>query len=489
MSASIASAARPETLNNGTAGLPRRQLWAYALPGLVTAIPTIPVFTLLPAFYAGHVGLGLALTGLLLFAGRLLDVLSDPLVGWLADRDGGRQLPRLILLGTLIAAPALVMLLSPPADAGPLLGGAWLLTGSALLYLGWTLIQIPYLTWGARLSDGYHQRTRITTAREGAVLVGILLSGSLPAVLGAFGATEPQSLAGLAWLAVGLGVPVFWLMLRRLPTPPPQRPARTSWRGLSQNRLFVRLLSAWFLNGLAGGAAAVLFPLYCAHVLQVNDQTRNLLLALYFASAVAGIPLWLALSRRLSRHRTWSLSMVIACPAFAFAALLEPGQWPSFAVICVVTGLCLGADLALPPAIQADVADWDRLRFRRNRTAALFSLWNVAAKLALAFAALVVLTVLGALGLDGAGPESASQQQVPQQAVFALALIYALPACVFKLSAVALVYDLPLTPARQALIAARLQRRDRSATEASDDEKTDSTLDPIPGRTADGRPA
>ena len=61
---------------------------------------------------------------------------------------------------------------------------------------------------------------------------------------------------------------------------------------------------------------------------------------------------------------------------------------------------CLGADLALPPAIQADVADWDRLRHRRDRTAGLFSLWNMATKLALAAAAGTALVV----DLDPQGP-------------------------------------------------------------------------------------
>lgn len=458
MSASIASENPPEdspavaTSTAVNTALPRSQLLIYSLPGLVTAIPTIPVFTLLPAFYAGHVGLGLALTGVLLFVGRLFDVLSDPVVGWLADRNSGQQLRGLILIGALMLGPALLLLLNPPADPGQWVGSIWLLASSVLLYLGWTLVQIPYLTWGARLSDGYHQRTRVTISRETAVLIGILLSGSLPALLGGFGLDEAQSLAGLAWLAVILGIPAFALMLRKLALPRPHRPARVSWRGLTKNRLFTRLLAAWFLNGLAGGTTAVLFPLYCSHVLQVDDQTRNWLLAIYFVSAVAGIPLWLLLSRRLSRHRLWSLSMAVACPAFAFAAILGPGQWLEFALICVVTGLCLGADLALPPAIQADVADWDRLRYRRNRTAALFSLWNMAAKLALAVAAVIVLPLLGAMGLD--------DEKVPAQAIALLAVIYALPACVLKLSAVGLVFDLPLTPARQRMIARRLQRRD-----------------------------
>ncbi len=180
------SAARPEV-----AGVGRPVLLYYGLPGLVTAIPTIPIFTLLPTFYAQEVGLGLAVTGAVLFAGRALDLVTDPLVGRLADRGGGRDIGRLVLLGALLGAPALVLLMSPPEGAG----AVWLLVTSALLLLGWTLVQIPYLTWGARLSAGYHERTRLTSSREGATLVGILLSASLPAALGFLGLDEAFRMA------------------------------------------------------------------------------------------------------------------------------------------------------------------------------------------------------------------------------------------------------------------------------------------------------
>ncbi len=448
MSASTASVARPEV-----AGVGRPVLLYYGLPGLVTAIPTIPIFTLLPTFYAQEVGLGLAVTGAVLFAGRALDLVTDPLVGRLADRGGGRDIGRLVLLGALLGAPALVLLMSPPEGAG----AVWLLVTSALLLLGWTLVQIPYLTWGARLSAGYHERTRLTSSREGATLVGILLSASLPAALGFLGLDEAFRMALLGWVTVAIGLPTFYLLLSRVPRPVALPRTDASWRGITENRLFVRLLGAWFLNGLANGIPAVLFPLYCTYVLAVDDQTRNLLLALYFGCAVAGIPLWLVLSRTLSKHRAWALAMVVTCPAFAAAALLGPGDAGIFALICLVTGLCLGADLALPPAIQADVADWDRLRFRRNRTAGLFSLWNMSAKLALALAAGLTLPALAGLGLEEAQPT--------KTALTALAVTYALIPCGLKLAAVALMRDLPLTPARQAAVAARLQRRDRALSE------------------------
>ena len=447
MSASSVSDDRSETDT-----LSRQSLLAYSLPGLVTAIPTIPVFTLVPAFYAGQVGIGLALTGLLLFLSRAFDVITDPLIGRIADRAGNRGMRRLILLGALLAAPALVLLLAPPAGAGP----AWLLLTSTCLYLGWTLIQIPYLTWGARLSSDYHQRTRLTSGRELAAIIGILLSGSLPVLLGLFGLAEAERMAAFGIIAVLVGIPAFTLLLRKVPSPAPFRKAAHDWRGITRNRLFLRLLLAWFINGLANGIPAVLFPLYCLHVLGVSDETRNLLLAVYFTSAIIGIPAWLAVSRRTSKHYSWSLAMLLTCPAFVVAAWLGPGDTAVFTVVCILTGLCLGADLALPPAIQADVADWDRLRFRRNRTAGLFAFWNMGSKLALAAAAGLALPLAGMLGFDQGEPADGALRY--------LAMIYALLPCVIKIIAILLVRKLPLTPIRHAAVINRLQRRDRTVT-------------------------
>ncbi|HSQ06359.1 MAG TPA: MFS transporter, partial [Chromatiaceae bacterium] len=84
-------------------------------------------------------------------------------------------------------------------------------------------------------------------------------------------------------------------------------------------------------------------------------------------------------------------------------------------------------------------------------------LWGMSTKLALAVAAGLTLPALGALGLGGETP--------PQVALTALALTYALIHCVLKLTAVALMFGLPLTRARQAAVAARLARRDLPVTE------------------------
>jgi len=61
-------------------------LLAYGALGFPLAVLNLPLYVYLPTFYAEQMGLGLATVGIMLFAARLLDTLSDPLIGELSDR-------------------------------------------------------------------------------------------------------------------------------------------------------------------------------------------------------------------------------------------------------------------------------------------------------------------------------------------------------------------------------------------------------------------
>lgn len=441
----------PDLPPKGT--LSRSTVLRYALPGFALAIPTIPVYVFLPTYYAETVGLGLAATGGLMLAARIFDVVSDPLIGFLSDRVAtrwGRRKPW-VVVGGIIAALALLALFHPPADAT----GGYLLVGTIALYTGWTMLAIPYFAWGAELTGNYDERSGVTGAREGAMLFGILFAGSMPAAAAAMGFSESAALSAIAWLAVLAGIPAIFVLVKTVPEAPP-RPAadsRLTWRRLSLvmgNRPFVRLLGAWFVNGLANGLPSVLFPLYLAHGIAANELERGVLILLYFACAVFAIPAWLAASRRFGKHRVWCAAMVGACAAFAWVPLLDPGQVIAFGVICIVTGMALGADLALPPAMQADIVDLDTLRSGQERAGLFFALWSMATKFALAAAVGIGFPALAFFGFDTANPGSG-------QGLTALIVIYAWVPVVLKCMAIALVWGHPMTARRQRIVRRRLE--------------------------------
>ncbi|WP_281683875.1 MFS transporter [Thalassobaculum salexigens] len=415
------------------------RLIAYGLPGLPVGALGVPLFIFLPTFYSQEVGLSLATVGTILLAARLWDVVTDPVIGALSDRTRsrfGRRRPWMIAAVPLVML-AVWMVFRPPEDAG-----AWHLLGWSLaLYLGWTMIQLPHGAWGAELSDDYDERSRIAGSREACVVIGTLLAAGTPVFLGIDGDVRPGTALGALAIALMLVLPATIAAAasvvpdHRTAAPNPL-PWSESRRLLLRNRPFLRLIVAYLINGLANGLPATLFLLFVEHVLAAPEK-QGLLLFVYFLCGILGVPFWLLVARRLGKHRTWCTAMILNAAIFAFVPLLGAGDATIFLAICVATGLCLGADLTLPSAIQADVVDVDTARGGGRRTGLYFAFWGMATKLALALAVGIAFGLLDVAGFEAAGTNA-------EGPLLVLALLYGGLPVLLKAVAIALMWRFPL---------------------------------------------
>lgn len=425
-------------------------LLGYGGLALPLAALNLPLYIYLPTFYSAGLGLDLAVVGAVLLLARLFDTVIDPLLGELSDRvvtPFGHRRPWLVL-----AAPLLLFaswkLFVPAAGVG----AAYLLLWSCLGYVAWTLMLLAYAAWGAELSAHYHERSRVTGVREGFIIVGIILAASLPALIGA----RPDSAAALA--------AIFWLMLACLPATllillltvqeqpiaaQPHLPFGQGLRIAFANRPFRRLIATYFLNCVANALPATLFILFVQHVIG-PEAHAGLFLMLYFMSGMLAVPLWLGLSYRFGKHRTWAFSLLWASAAFALVPLLGPGDRLAFGAVCVMSGASLGADLAIPPSMHADVIDLDRVMSGRRRTAFFFALWSMASKLAAALAVGIAFPILDILGFVAAGRNTSA-------ALIGLTLLYAVLPLAIKLAATALIWRFELDAKRQQSLRAEIE--------------------------------
>ena len=440
--------------------LTRVQEYSYALPALAMSMPALPVYVLLPTFYAENTALGLATIGFVLFAARLVDLLSDLAAGALCDRPPFPRWLRLgrrkgwIVVGGFLIAPSLVLLFRAPESAS----SVWLFAMASVLYVGWTFVQVPYLAWINDLSPHYAQRTEISGKREAFGIVGLVLSASWPSLAVAWGLAERDSFSLLAILTLILGIASFAWMFRQLPEPEVVTLIRSRWRDTAGSPLWRRLVLAWTLNGIANGIPAVLFPFFITEVLDLPESDRGVFLLVYFLSAVLALPVVFYIGRRIDKHRLWCSSMLIACLVFAVVPALGPGDAVWFAVVCVLTGMLLGTDLALPPAMLADAVDWDELRNRRLSSATFFAGGSLATKLALGIAVLTAPLLLTVFGWqDGIETQSA-------HTVMALAMIYAWIPCVLKAGTAAMMWNYPISGRAHRAIQRRLNGRRTPAT-------------------------
>jgi GPH family glycoside/pentoside/hexuronide:cation symporter len=383
--------------------------FSYGLLGLPLAFAALPIYVHVPRYYAEVAGMELALLGFVLLGARLLDAGIDPWLGWLADRVSR---PRMVALALIPFAIGFVALLNPPAEQA----GVWLLASLALTYLGFSAATVAYQAWGGDVGGDSTQRTRLTAAREGFGLLGVVLAAALPSVLAV---SLNEGIARLSWILppllliaaittfsrVGVGLPVIATSEALLP----------SLRLVFVDLAFRRLLIVFVANGIAAALPATLFLFFVADVLQLESASGPLL-AIYFIAGAASLPLWVKFATRYGRVAAWLAAIVLSIFAFAGASLLGSGDlWP-FALICIASGLALGADLALPAAIAADLGE------RQGRVGACFGVWNFVAKLNLALAAGLSLPLLGSLGyVPGSG-----------NGLVALTLAYALLPLAFK---------------------------------------------------------
>jgi Na+/melibiose symporter-like transporter len=409
----------------------KRALAAYAAVALPLAAAALPVHVHIPKFYAG-LGLELATVGALLLVVRLLDAVSDPLLGALADRipesRGGRRL--MIAVAAPLLAAGLWLLFSPPTSAGAL--APWLAATLVLSYLGLSAASIAHFALGSALSRDYTERTRITAARGIAALVGVLLAAALPELMvQQHGASQGLPLFALGFAPVLLAAAAVTVFAgpRAIAAPPlPFRLAATVQP--LRNPRFRRLALVFLVNGIAAAVPATLLLFFAADVLQRPDLTP-LFLLLYFVAGAAGMPAWVKLAARLGKSRAWLLGMMLAVAAFVWAWFLGPGDALAFSAVCVLSGLAFGADLALPASLLADVIDDDGREGRPD--GAYFGLWHLLEKLALALAAGIALPALQWLGYQPGTAAAAGS---------ALSTVYALLPCLIKIAAALLLWRL-----------------------------------------------
>ena len=429
---------------NTPAPLSLAALLAYGALGLPLAALNLPLYVYLPAFYAEEIGLGLTTVGLVLFAARLLDTMTDPVIGELGDRTRtrfGRRRPWMVAACPLLIVASL-MLFIPGGAVGPLHLFVW----TSLAYLAWTMMILPFTALGAELSGDYHERSRIAGAREGFVVLGIILAAALPIMLGLDAETaRGEILAALGW-SMAVLTPLALLALLVL-TPEPHTiedrplPLRNGLRIAWRNGPFLRLVAAYVLNGIANGLPATLFFLFVGDVLGIGSAAGPLLL-LYFVAGIAGIPIWLRISRAIGKHRAWAAAMLWASAMFVWAPFLGEGDLVAFTVICALSGLSLGADMALPASIQADVVDLDSEASGRQRTGLFFALWSMATKLSLALAIGIAFPLLDLIGFKAGG-------QNEPAALLGLAMLYGFLPVLIKLAATALVWRFPIDQSEQ----------------------------------------
>ncbi len=403
---------------------PSERLPAYSLFAAVLSGAGLPIYIYAPKYYADTYGVSLAALASLLFGLRLLDVVQDPALGWLSERLGAARKLAMALGGALLAG-AMIGLFAVEPMTSPLLWFALMITA---LFTAFSFLTINFYGQGiskaGQIAGGH---TRLAAWRETGALLGVclaaiapsLLQGSVAAPFSAFAV----GFAGLVLVAIVMMSPEWSGRVDHAPTP---------IRTILSDRVTRRLLILALVNAAPAAFSSTLFLFFVESRLNAPGW-EGPLLVLFFLSAALSAPVWAMLAERFGSKRVLLCAMVLAIVAFGFVLPLGSGDEISFAVICVISGATIGADLTLLPALFAR-----RMASISPNGGQAFGLWALVSKFSLAFAAVLLLPALEAYGFSSGATAN------PPEALFLLTILYALVPCVLKLIAIAILLATPI---------------------------------------------
>lgn len=440
------------------AGVTAARLAAFSLLAMPVYAAQVPLSVYVPAILAQYYAVPLTVLGAIFLAAKFWGVLADPIVGALSDRTRSRFGRRRswILAGAVVFGLATLLLFFPITRLTP----TYLTSVLFVFFLGWSMIQIPYFAWSGEVSADYHERTRVATYQTVSGSAALLLVLVLPAIADQVhphdGPFELGTMGGLVIISLVLGLP---LTLRAFPEPraPDRLPARASpWaamRLILRNPLLMRVLAADFAVTLGQCIRAALFVFFVSIYMGLPRWSSALFL-LQFAFGIAAGPIWLAIGRRLGKHRAAIAGELLQAIINLGLLLVVPGRLPLLLALTVAQGLAQGSGNLMLRSMVSDVADLHRLETGEDRTALFFSVFSISIKAGMAAAVGIALPLVAWLGFD---PHAAHNSA---GALRGLLLTFALGPAISHLVSATFVYRFRLDATAHADIRRQLAERE-----------------------------
>ena len=376
-----------------------------------------------PLFFTNVFGLTIADTATLMLIARMFDVVTDPLMGTLADRTQSRwgtYRPWLIFGAVPLGLVFALMLYTP--DFGPTGKRIWAYTLYLLMMVVYTAVNVPYGSLLGVMTEDDNEKNQFSAFRMvGAYAMGFVTLLSFPYLQKLVGGTPQHQyavLGALFGLIAAAGTLACGLLTRER-----HKPVRADkfslkpFADLFRNRPWVILtfigISMNFFNGFRYAVAGYLFE-YCLHGdvtvsgLIINYtvfMTFGELTCMVFGGVSPAFTRWVG-SKRMAF--IWAVAICVFVSVLFFFIPMNPKYiWMMVAAV-VLTSVGIGLYSPLLWSMYADVADYATEKNGSSSTGLIFSSGTMSQKFGTAISGSLVALFLGLAGLVS-GTDAAGQ--------------------------------------------------------------------------------
>ncbi|QTH62763.1 MFS transporter [Psychrosphaera ytuae] len=357
-----------------------REKVAYGLGDTASNIIFQTVMMFLLVYYTDVVGLSPAETGTMFLLVRVIDAITDPLMGSMADRTRskwGRYRPYLLWLALPFGIISVLAFTSFEAMGDYKYAYAFLTY--TMLMLIYTAINIPYSALASALTDDPKQRVSVQSYRFVFGMLGGLLiaAGTLPLVE-YFGEGDKAkgymlTMAVMGGLGVGLFLLCFAGTKERVQYPSTVKtPFKESLKSLFNNDQW-RVLAAvgvFLLSGQVLRASLAVY--YVTHYLQRPDLVTTFI-TLGMIASIIGCSLSAKLAKRICKVKAYMYLQLLAAGICASSYLISPSELTIAFSAYILWNFVLQMATPLLWAKMADTADYGLWKTQNQMTGLVYS--------------------------------------------------------------------------------------------------------------------
>ncbi len=349
--------------------------------------------------------------GIIMFLGRAIDAVADPVIArWSDNHKGrlGRRMPFMLFSGAAYAA-VFVALFYPPVAETSAVNTVYLAVLLGVYFTLFTAYVCPYLALLPELARSTKDRVDLATFRAVFMLlgVGIALIGS-GILIGMIG------FHGMVWIMAALGMILLYLPL--IIKERDYAEAEPATLGLIEaitttfkNHAFVIYLVGNVTFWLGFNIITLNLPLYVTVLLGGTEDEVSIFFGLAFVVALLFFPVVNIISKKVGLKAVMMFALiafVVLLPLFF--ALGQPvfGLTPEIFgyVVMTLVGLPLAVIFIIPDAIVAEVSDMEEKLSGQRREAMYFGAQGFILKLALGLSTIITGALLQLFGSTAAEP-------------------------------------------------------------------------------------
>lgn len=402
--------------NNETSKVSMTEKIGYALGDAASGGITWKIMSIaFPLFFTNVFGLSFADAALLMLVARLFDVVTDPVMGSLADRTRSRfgTFRPWLIFGAVPFGIVFALLLYTPGF-GPMGKRIYAYCLYLLMMVAYTAVNVPYGSLLGVMTADDHEKNQFSSFRMvGAYAMGFVTLLSFPYVQEAVGGTVQHQYAmiGVIFGAVAALMTIACgLMTRERLKPKRADEFRFSQFGnLFKNKPWICLTTIGvltnFFNGFRYAVVGYMFDYCLDGEVTVGSFIINYTVFMSFGEITCMVfgglsptfTRWVG-SKRISFF--WAAIVCCVTSVLFFFIPMNPSYMWLMILVSVVTSMGIGIYSPLLWSMYADVADYATDRFGSSSTGLIFSSGTMAQKLGTAVSGSLIALLLGFAGAN-----------------------------------------------------------------------------------------